>query len=339
MPVADPEIFSDVQRMAQLQVVADRSQAMPEVYNQKAVEKRILERTKIPNPDELLLPDDTPEEQNAVNENASMSLGRPVAAFPEQDHLAHLQVHLDYMQSPVLGGNVLIAPTFLPMVMEHIKEHIALYYVTYNFDLLQASTGLDDKKLGAMLALRNPEVRKGLDQNMAVQSQQVVPAVDNVLSGIIPIIEQAQQQLQSMQPEPEQAPVDPNAMAAIDQEQKSDEMRDSREREKTQLQLVDKKEVRQHTKEIKFMELDARQRQDHFEAAQEDARQAQEYVARLRELREKEQAEDDRTDVETESRERINAEDNRTALQIASANAEAKESSVKTGEGVTNPRP
>jgi hypothetical protein len=94
MPVADPEIFSDVQRMAQLQVIADRAAQMPEVYNVKEVEKRILERTKIPNPDELLLPDDTPEETNAVNENAAMTMGRPVAAFPTQDHLAHLQVHL-----------------------------------------------------------------------------------------------------------------------------------------------------------------------------------------------------------------------------------------------------
>jgi hypothetical protein len=340
IPVADPEIFSDVQRMAQLQVIADRSQAMPEIYNQKAVERRILERTKIPNADELLLPDDTPQEQNAVNENASMSLGRPVAAFPEQNHLAHLQVHLDYMQSPVLGQNPLIAQTFLPMVMGHIKEHIALYYVTYNFELLQASTGMDDDELGAMLKLRDPEVRKALDKNLAVQSQQVVPAVDEVLSGLTPIIQQVQQMLQQMKPEPPEAPVDPNAMAAIEQEQKSDEMRDSRERERTQLQLVDKDKARQHTKEIKFMELDGRQKQEHFEAAKEDARKSQEYVARLEEIREKEQAEDERTRIETESREEMNAEDNLTAIEIAEIGAESKEKSgITTGTGVTNPSP
>jgi hypothetical protein len=340
MPVADPEIFSDVQRMAQLQVIADRSQAMPEIYNQKAVEKRILERTKIPNPDELLLPDDTPQEQNAVNENAAMSLGRPVAAFPEQNHLAHLQVHLDYMQSPALGQNPLIGPTYLPMVMGHIKEHIALYYVTYNFELLQASTGMDDDQLGAMLKLRDPEVRKALDKNLAVQSQQVVPAVDGVLSGLTPIIQQTLQMLQEMKPEPEALPTDPNAMAAIDQEQKSDEMRDTREREKTQLQLVDKDKAREHAKEIKFMELDGRQKQEHFEAAKEDARKSQEYVARLEEIREKERAEDERTRIETESREEMNAADNLTAIEIAEIGAESKEKSgITTGKGATNPSP
>jgi len=340
IPVADPEIFSDVQRMAQLQVVADRSQAMPEIYNQKAVEKRILERTKIPNADELLLPDDTPEEQNAVNENAAMSLGRPVAAFPEQDHLAHLQVHLDYMRSPVLGRNPIIAPSYLPMVLGHLKEHIALYYVTYNFELLQASTGLDDDKLAQLLRIRDPAMRKEMDKNMGVQSQTVVPAIENVLSGMLPIIQETQELLQKMQPEPEQAPTDPNAMAAIAQEQQSDEIRDARERERTQLQLVDKKEARVHQKDIKFMELDAKQRQDLFNAAQEEARKAQEYAARLEELMEKERAEDERTVIETESRELINAEDNLTALEIADVDAATrKETSIKTGEGVTNPRP
>ena len=340
VPVADPEIFSDVQRMAQLQVVADRAAQMPEVYNQKEVEKRILERTKIPNADELLLPDDTPEEQNAVNENAAMAMGRPVAAFPDQDHLAHLQVHLDFMQSPVLGQFPLIAPKFLPMVMQHVTEHMALYYVQYNLELLQASTGMDDDELSQMLRLRNADVRKEMDKNLALQSQQVVPAVGEVLSGLVPVIEQAQQALQQMQPPPEEPPVDPNAMAAIEQEREADQAKDAREREKTQLQLVDKREARAHESEIKFMELDAEQKQKALDAARDDAREAADRAARLQELMERERAEDERTELETASRELMNAEDNATALEIAGVEARTKrETSVKTGEGVTNPRP
>jgi len=341
MPVADPEIFSDVQRMAQLQVIADRAAQMPEVYNVKAVEKRILERTKIPNPDELLLPDDTPDEQNAVNENAAMSLGRPVAAFPEQNHLAHMQVHLDYLRSPVLGQNMLISKTFMPMVLEHLKEHIAFYYVEYNYDLLQASTGFSDQEMSEMMKIHTPEVRKGLDKNLAVQSQIVMPAVDKVLSGLLPIIEQTAQAIQEMQPEPEKLPIDPNTQMAIEQEQASDEMRDARERETSQLQLVDKQEARADQKEIKFMELDHESRESTLRGAREDARKAQEYAARLEELMERLDAEREETLIETESREDINAEDNATALVIADTNAEAakERGGVTTGEGATNPRP
>lgn len=339
-PVADPEIFSDVQRMAQLQVIADRAAQMPEVYNVKAVEKRILERTKIPNPEELLLPDDTPDEQNAVNENAAMTMSRPVSAYPDQDHLAHLQVHLDYMQSPVFGQFPMIAQQFLPMVMQHIVEHMTLYYVQYNIEMLQASTGMDDDELASMMRLRDSDVRKQLDKNLALQSQDVVPAVSEVLSGLIPVIQQAQQMLQEMQPEPEQPPADPNAMAAIEQERESDQMRDAREREKTQLTLVDKQEARDHESQKRFMELDAEQRQKALDDARTAEREAAEYVARLEQIQVQEQAEDERTEIETASRELINAEDNATALTIAGVEADTKrETSVKTGEGITNPRP
>jgi hypothetical protein len=339
MPVADPEIFSDVQRMAQLQIIADRAAAMPEVYNVKEVEKRILERTRIPNPDELLLPDDTPEESNAVNENAAMTMGRPVAAFPNQDHLAHLQVHLDYAMSPVLGQNPLIAPRFVPMLMGHIIEHVALYYVSYNVDLLQATTGMSDDQLGQLMRLRDPKVREEMDKNLAYQSVEVIPAVGKVLSGIMPVIQQLQEVMQSLQPEEPQPPVDPNAMAAIEQEREADQARDERERERTQLTLVDKREAREHETQQTFMELEAEEQQKALDSARDEALKANEYAARLEELMERERSEDERTEMETASRELMNAEDNATALEIAGVKAVTDRSKIKTGEGATNPRP
>lgn len=341
VPVADPEIFSDVQRMAQLQVIADRAAQMPEVYNVKAVEKRILERTKIPNPDELLLPDDTPEEQNAVNENASMSLGRPVAAFPEQDHLAHLQVHLDYVLSPIFGQSPVIAPTLLPMMLEHIKEHMALYYARYNYDLLQASTGLTDEALSQVMQLRDPEVRRGLDKNLAIQSHDVMPAIGKVFNQFPDIIAQMIQQIQAMQPKPEQPPVDPTAVMAIQQEQQSDELRATGQHESNVIKLIEGREKRAHEKELKVMELDADQRQELLKQAREDARQATEYAARLEQLMEQERAEDERLETELEVRRGINEDDNETALEIADRNAktESSRAGIRTGEGSTNPRP
>ena len=158
---------------------------------------------------------------------------------------------------------------------------------------------------------------------------------------LMPIIEQTSQQIQEMQPEPEQLPMDPNTQMAIEQEQESDEMRDARERESTQLQLVDKQEAREQQKEIKFMELDATARESTLRSAREDARKAQEYAARLEELMERLDAEREETLVETGSREDMNAEDNVTALAIADTNAKAakQKGRVTTGEGLTNPRP
>src|SRR5205814_2796471 len=131
VPVSDPEVFSDVQRFAQLQIVQQRSDAHPELYDQHKVEELILQRTKLPNAIQLLKPVPQVTEMNQVNENIAMALGRPVAAFPEQDHLAHVQVLLDFYQCPVLGQLPTIASKFIAPAMQHLSEHVLYWYLSH----------------------------------------------------------------------------------------------------------------------------------------------------------------------------------------------------------------
>jgi len=155
----------------------------------------------------------------------------------------------------------------------------------------------------------------------------------------MPVVEQLQEAMQQFEPEEPQPPVDPNAMAAIEQEREADQARDSRERERTQLTLVDKREQRDHDREKTFMELEAEERQKALDSAREDAQKANEYAARLEELVERERAEDERTEMKITSSEDINAEDNLTALQIAGVKAVTDRSKITSGKGSTNPRP
>ena len=334
VPTADPEVFSDVQRMAQLQIISDRATAMPQLYDLRKVEERLLERTKIPNPDELLIPLPEPEEQNAVNENAAMTLQRPVSAFPEQDHLAHLQVHLDFMTSPVFGGLPIISGVFLPMVLEHIKEHVVLWYVNENFDMLKTAMGRDDEQIAGMLEHQDPETRAELDRMMAAISQKVIPRASQVLAGIPPIIMQSMQQLQQMQPKPE-IPVDPNAQAAIEQKEGSDARADATKKEGMQLRLVELDKKLSHDKETDFAKLSAEERQTAVDAANDEVEKAKGYAARLTELQLKEAGDDKRTAAELETKMEINKEDNLTALAIAEAEIESGEKvAVETGTGI-----
>lgn len=334
VPTADPEVFSDVQRLAQLQIVADRAQAMPQLYNLRKVEERLLERTKIPNPDELLIPQPEPEEQNAINENAAMSLQRPVSAFPEQDHLAHLQVHLDFMMSPTLGGLSIIAPNYIPMALEHVKEHIVLWYVNETFEFLKAATGKSDEEIATTLEHQDPETRAELDKTLAAISQKVVPRASEVLAGIPPIVQQAVQMLQQFQPKQE-IPVDPNAKAAIEQKEASDARTDATKKEVAQLRLVELDKKLGSDKELEFAKFSAREREEAVQAANDEAKQATEYAARLTELQLKEVGQDKRTAATLASREEINEEDNLTALAIAEAEIESGEKvAVETGTGI-----
>jgi hypothetical protein len=83
---------------------------------------------KVPNVSEIMPQYNKNVEMNASDENAAMCLGRAVVAYPEQDQLAHLESHMAFALDPVLGSNPLLSPTFIPAVLEHVKQHMVLWY-------------------------------------------------------------------------------------------------------------------------------------------------------------------------------------------------------------------
>ena len=142
VPVSDPHIFSETQRMAQMQAVLQMSAANPGMFDQKAVLSRMLKQLKVPDIQELLPNATKPMEHNAADENAAMSLGKSSFAYPSQDHLAHIQVHLTFGLDPMLGSNNLIAPKFIPQALEHIKQHMMLWYTSQMNAYVTAGTDL-----------------------------------------------------------------------------------------------------------------------------------------------------------------------------------------------------
>jgi hypothetical protein len=203
IPVSDPNIFSDVQRAAQYQALVQRAAAVPGLYDQRVVEERFLEGMKIPDYKALLAKKPEPVELNAVNENLAMTLGRPVAAFPMQDHLAHLQVHLDYLKSPIFGMSQLIGPVYIPGVLQHIKEHMAYWYSLYIYEQTSTAVGIP---LDAFLEGKDQDVSAELDRLLAMASQRYMPDIQQSLMGVPPVIQQAQQFLQQFAPKPPQDP-------------------------------------------------------------------------------------------------------------------------------------
>ena len=105
VPVSDPNIFAESQRYAQIQTLAARAAANPDLYNRLAVEKRILKQIKLPDINEVLPDPQDVKEMNPALENVAMTLGKPVGAFPMQDHIAHIITHLDYFKDPMYGSN------------------------------------------------------------------------------------------------------------------------------------------------------------------------------------------------------------------------------------------
>ena len=311
VPVSDPNIFSEAQRFAQVQAVEQRAQAMPQLYNLRKVEERILDTLKIPNAKELLAPAIEPKEQNAVNENVAATLGRAVLAFPDQDHIAHLKTHLAYMTNPVFGGNPLIAPSYIPPMLNHIKEHIALWYASSVFDVSNEATGGD---IGEdMKAMKDdPEGRKSLDRMLAEAASLVLEHGNEIFKALPPVIQQAQAMMQQLAPPP---PMDPT-QAAMQSAQLQNQTAQQR------LQLEGQKAQQQA--QIKQAEMQ-----------QDQAKTQQELQARMALEMQRQQAEDNRTAAELQARMAMNTEDNRTALELASAEiASGERFAVSTGTGI-----
>ncbi len=127
IPVSDPNVFSTAQRIAQAQSVLQLSQSAPQLYDMYDTHKRMLEALRIPNIGEVLKEPEEASRLDPVDENMSIMYGKPIRAFPEQDHDAHINVHMQFLQDPSLGGNP-GARNLQPILIAHIAEHIALLY-------------------------------------------------------------------------------------------------------------------------------------------------------------------------------------------------------------------
>ncbi len=200
IPVSDPHIFSETQRMAQTQAVMTMMQQNPDLFNRKAVLMRFLKQIKVPNINELMVDAPSPVKTDAANENVAMTIGQAAFAYPEQDHLGHLQVHLDYAKDPVFGGNPMIAPSFLPKAMEHIKQHLSLWY-------LKRMTGYVQKSLGEKIDdYENLPDVAAIDKLYSVAAQHVTLDTEKTLAGTLPVIQQMVQTMQQFKPKPEMTP-------------------------------------------------------------------------------------------------------------------------------------
>ena len=200
IPVSDPHIFSETQRMAQTQAVMAIMKDNPDLFNKKVVIQRFLKQIKVPGINEIMIDVPAPVKMDAANENVAMAIGQAAYAYPEQDHLGHIQAHLDFAKSPIFGGNPIIAPAYLPKAVEHIKQHIVLWY-------LNRMTGYVQKAMGEKLEDYDLQSDpKAVDKLFALASQHVELDADQTLKGILPVIQQLMQGLQQFKPQPQMTP-------------------------------------------------------------------------------------------------------------------------------------
>lgn len=126
LPVSDPNIFSMSQRVVLAQEQLQLAQSDPAMHNMYEAYRRVYSALGVQNVDEILKPQPIPEPINPAQENQDASNAArgqgELKAFPEQDHAAHIKVHMAYMQSGVAQQQVEVLLT----LEKHIYEHLGL---------------------------------------------------------------------------------------------------------------------------------------------------------------------------------------------------------------------
>ncbi len=203
VPVSDPHIFSETQRMAQIQAVLSRAKENPDLYDRRAVEERFLKQLKIPGINEILKDTPMPEELNAADENVAMALGRNAFAYIQQDHLAHIQTHLDFALNPAFGSNPIMASFYLPRALEHIKQHMVLWYLNRTNAYVAK---VRDGEPVTEAEYENVRLTAELDKVFSVATQHVQKDSEKAFAKIVPLIQQLLQAMQQLAPKPQLPP-------------------------------------------------------------------------------------------------------------------------------------
>lgn len=128
VPVSDPNIFSQTQRIALAQAVYQLYQENKDAFRRTEVLRSLLKAFKHPEIDDILIDFDNLPDMDPVSENIAMATQRPVRAKDGQNHDAHMLVHMAFLQHPQFGGLPEAQKVLQGPMMAHIAEHLALKY-------------------------------------------------------------------------------------------------------------------------------------------------------------------------------------------------------------------
>ena len=128
VPVSDPNIFSQAQRIALAQTGLQLAQQAPNIIDVKEAYRRFLQSLNIPDYQDLIIQDENTPRRDPVSENMALLNGKPIKVYEDQDHQAHLIVHQQFMMDPRFGGNPQAKEVLFPQMMAHMGQHMAYLY-------------------------------------------------------------------------------------------------------------------------------------------------------------------------------------------------------------------
>jgi hypothetical protein len=155
LPVADPNIFSQTQRISMAQTQLQLAQTNPAMHDLYQAYRSMYDALGVKNVNAILPPPATPTPLDPSLEEIAAMGAKPFQAFPGQDHKAHIDSHLNFMKSNMIQNS----PSVMAALQKNILERISLMaqeqiQLEFSEELMQA------QQMQAILKLnpQNPQL-------------------------------------------------------------------------------------------------------------------------------------------------------------------------------------
>jgi len=201
IPVSDPNASTMAQKVVQYQAVLQLAQTAPQLYNMPLLHRQMIEVLGIKNASKLVPVEDDETPTDPVQENQNVLTTKPVKAFIEQDHQAHIAVHTSMLQNPKIMGMIQQTPqgqALVAAMQAHINEHLAFAYrkeVEQTVGLL-LPTEEQEKNMAPEVAAQVAQLAAQASMRMAQQAQAQAAQQQAQQQAQDPIIQMQQQELQ-----------------------------------------------------------------------------------------------------------------------------------------------
>jgi hypothetical protein len=175
LPVADPNIFSQTQRISIAQSQLQLAQSNPRMHNLYQAYRSMYDALGVKNVNAILPPPAPPQPMDPAIENIMATSGKPFQAFPGQDHKAHIDAHLAFMSISMVQNNPAAMMSLQKNILEHIsymaQEQIQLEFVEEMQELQMIQQQLQPM-------MQNPQMQQQMMQNpQAIQMQQRIQQI------------------------------------------------------------------------------------------------------------------------------------------------------------------
>jgi len=209
IPVSDPNAATMAQKIVQYQAVFQLAQSSPQYYDMPLLHRQMIEVLGVKNAAKLVPIEEDMIATDPVTENQNLLTMKPVKAFIEQNHQAHIQVHMSAIQNPKIQQMMQMNPQaqqIMAAAMAHVNEHIAMEYrrqIEESMGMVLPQHADDDepvtvpKEMADQIAIRAAQASQQLTQRDQQQAQQQ----KNQQQMQDPVIQMQMQELQLKQQE------------------------------------------------------------------------------------------------------------------------------------------